>query len=244
MDRRDFFKTLLVTTLAAPALVEARGLKSSGALYLISDSPGDVLPSILTEIDPHIQQAGRHFTFLACHPAAEKIGNALSATGWKFDPKASGPALAFSFQSLGQPSFPSFTLIRNGRVCDIRSQNLWQAWGKINASGALSSCLTVASFELPHRNQTPGKAVAVYADGKKQASLPLNRNRVKAFDTRTGRVVVGIEAGRARVLSSTCRHQVCLASPPVSLAGERVVCAPRHFLLEVEGPRLVDTVTG
>lgn len=244
MDRRDFFKTLLSTALAMPALLEARSLRSSSSLYLISDTPGDVLPAILTEIGSAVRQSGRRFTFFNSHPAAEELKEGLSAAGWKHDPRASGAALALSFQPLAQPSLPSFTLIRNGRVCDIRSLNLWQAWKKMNASGALSSCLTVASFELPRRNQAPGKAVAVYADGKKQASLALARNQVKSFHTRTGRVVVGIEAGRARVISSTCQHQVCLASPSVSLAGERIVCAPRHFLLEVEGPRFVDTVTG
>jgi hypothetical protein len=244
MDRRDFFKTLLATAIAAPALAKAKPAKSTCALYLISDTPEDVLLSILPQIGSVIDQAGRRFTFLTPHPIAERIEKTLSAVGWDLDPRASGAGLAFSFQPLGRPSLPSFTLINNGRVCDIRSPNLWQAWKNMSASAALSSSLTTASIELPRRNQAPGKAVAVYADGKKQASLPLHRDQVKAFDTMTGRVVVGIEAGRARVLSSTCRHQVCLASPPVSLAGERIVCAPRHFLLEVEGPRLVDTVTG
>ncbi len=244
MDRRDFFKTLLASTLAVPALVEAGDSKSSGALYLISDSPADILPSILEEISPAIHQPGGRFAFVATHPANENISNALSAAGWKFDPKALRPALALSFRALAQPAFPSFTLIRNGRVCDIRSQNLWQAWKKMNASGVVSSFLTVVSFDLPRRNQTPGKLVSIYADGKKKASLLLDKNQTRSFNTKTGQVVVGIEAGRARVISSTCRHQVCLASPPVFLAGERIVCAPRHFVLEVEGPRLVDTVTG
>jgi hypothetical protein len=244
MDRRDFFKTLLATAIAAPALLEARGSKSPSAVYLIGDTPGDVLLSILPEIGAAIQQPERRFAFLTPHPTAEELNKTLSAAGWKFDPRASGAALALSFQPLARPSLPSFTLIRNGQVCDIRNLNLRQTWEKMNASGALSSCLTVASLELPRRNLAPGKAVAVYADGKKQASLPLSRDRVKSFYTRTGRVVVGIKAGRAMVVSSTCRHQVCLASPPIFLAGERVVCAPRHFLLEVEGPRLVDTVTG
>ncbi len=244
MNRRDFLRTLLAAGIAAPTLLEARTLRSSSALYLISDSPGDVLPPVLAEIDSRIQKAGRRFAFLNPHPNAEEINKTLSALGWKFDQRASAGGLAFSFQRLGLPSLPSFALIRSGRICDIRSQRLWQTWKKMAASGALSSCLTIASFDLPRRNQIPGKAVTVYADGKRLASLPLARDLVKPFHTRAGPVVVGVEAGRAKVLSSPCQHRVCLASPPVFLAGERIVCAPRHFLLEVEGPHLVDTVTG
>ncbi|MDH7513250.1 MAG: NusG domain II-containing protein [Clostridiales bacterium] len=244
MDRRDFLRTLLATAAVTPTLLEARSLRSSSALYLISDTPEDVLASVLAEIGSYTQQAGRFFAFLTPHPKAKEINKALSALGWKLDKTASRPGMVLSFQPLGLPSLPSFTLIRNGRVHDIRTQRLWQAWKRMTASGAFSSCLTIASLEQPRRSRVPGKAVSVYADGKRLASLPLARDVVNSFHTRAGRVVVGIEAGRARVISSSCQHQVCLASPPIFLARERIVCAPRHFLLEVEGPRLVDTVTG
>ena len=29
-------------------------------------------------------------------------------------------------------------------------------------------------------------------------------------------------------------------APPVSLAGERIICAPNHFLLEIHGSRSID----
>ncbi len=33
-------------------------------------------------------------------------------------------------------------------------------------------------------------------------------------------------------------------TPPVFLAGERIICAPNHFLLEIHGSHSIDTVIG
>ena len=43
---------------------------------------------------------------------------------------------------------------------------------------------------------------------------------------------------------SCCRNKICVATAPVALAGERIICAPNHFLLEIEGTPFVDTVIG
>ncbi|MGD8534841.1 MAG: NusG domain II-containing protein, partial [Candidatus Aminicenantes bacterium] len=43
---------------------------------------------------------------------------------------------------------------------------------------------------------------------------------------------------------ASCHQKICLSHPPVSQAGERVICAPNNFLLEIQGTGLVDTVIG
>jgi hypothetical protein len=55
---------------------------------------------------------------------------------------------------------------------------------------------------------------------------------------------VRVESGSARVVESPCLHQICRNTPPISLSGERVICAPHHFLLEIQGPSGLDTVIG
>jgi hypothetical protein len=114
----------------------------------------------------------------------------------------------------------------------------------MNDGQATSSSLTIACFRGKGAIPPPGRSAVLYVDGSRKAVFSLEKDRTESIGTRNGRVVMAIEKGAARVLSSTCRHQVCLASPPASLSGERIICAPNHFLLEIEGSRFVDTVTG
>ena len=114
----------------------------------------------------------------------------------------------------------------------------------MNDSKPESSCLTIASLNGPRQPSAHGRTAAIYTDGKKRAVLALGKEQSKRYASACGEVVVGIEGGRAVVLASTCRHKICQSSPPASQAGERIICAPNRFLLEIEGPKLVDTVTG
>ncbi|MBM3285711.1 MAG: hypothetical protein FJY81_07535 [Candidatus Aminicenantes bacterium] len=242
MERRDFLKTLLATSLASPLLSAAKALPAATSLYLISDRPESFLPTILKEIAPRPWPQRQAFSLDASHPSAEPLRRALCRAGWVFASPASAPAMSLSFRVLNSPALPSFTLVRQGRIQDIRTSALFRLWERMTSSASPSSLLTTASFPTPPGRR--GRRVTVYADGKPAASFPLDKDQVKPVRTLSGWVVVGIESGCAKVVSSTCRHQVCLASPPIAYAGERIICAPRHFLLEIEGPRLVDMVTG
>jgi hypothetical protein len=114
----------------------------------------------------------------------------------------------------------------------------------MNSAEPPSDSLTIASFCATRQPPVQGRTAAIYIDGKKRAALALGKNQTRRLDSPGGEVVVGIEGGRAAVLDSTCRHKICRSSFPASLAGERIVCAPNRFLLKIEGPRFVDTVTG
>jgi hypothetical protein len=244
MDRRDFLKVVLSSAIAAPLLATAKRPEAGLTVYLIGDEPQRYLPSVLEELEHRAWIRMGRFTVLNQHPFAGEIEAALSKTGWRPAPKSPEAGLLLSFEPLSQPAAPSFTLIKEGHVRDIRSRGLSGLWKEMNSRGARSACLTVASFRRHPLSERPGRSVAVYADGKRMPSFSLGRDARHRFATRTGEVVIGIEAGRARVLASTCRHKICLASAPVFLAGERIVCAPNRFLLEIEGPRIVDIVTG
>lgn len=244
MDRRDFLKVILSASLAAPLLVRAKPSEQNLTLYLIGDDPQHYLPGIIEEIKRRAWVEEGRFAFLNQHPFGEELKEALARNGWRHALKPSTSSLLLSFEPLYRAAAPSFTLIRDRRIWDIRTRGLSQLWKDMNSQGTPSTCLTVASFHRQRRQSVPGKSVAIYADGKRRESLSLGKSKTRKFTTANGEVLVGIEGGRARVLASTCRHKICLCSPPAYLSGERIVCAPNHFLLEIEGFRFVDTVTG
>jgi hypothetical protein len=47
-----------------------------------------------------------------------------------------------------------------------------------------------------------------------------------------------------RVVESPCRHQICRCTPPILVPGERIICAPNHLFLEIQGAPGLDTVIG
>jgi hypothetical protein len=110
-------------------------------------------------------------------------------------------------------------------------------------SQAPSLSLTVAAITRSEAGSNTGSHVTVYMNGQKKDTFSLAGNQTKSYAARLGHIKVQITKGNARVLSSSCRHKICLYSPPVSLSGERIICAPNHFLLQVQGST-VDTVIG
>jgi hypothetical protein len=244
MDRRDFLKVILASSLAAPLLAKVKTPESSTVLYLISDEPQLFLPPIMAELQRKAWIQEGQFVLLNQHPYGEELKATLSQNRWRYALKMSRANLFLSFEPLQRAAAPSFTLIKEGKIWDIRTAGLSQLWEEMNSQEARSACLTVAAFRQSPFVSAPGRSVTVYADGKIRQSFSLGKNQRQRFTTRNGEVVVGIEGGRARVLASTCRHKICLSSPPAFLAGERIVCAPNKFLVEVEGSRFVDTVTG
>ncbi len=244
MERRDFLKSLLATALAAPSLGQAKTSASPSALYLISDTPDLFLPSILREISPRLGLKERTFSLDSSHPEAETIERALRQAGWSRAPLPSPPTMSLSFEVLRNPVSPSFTLTRRGKIQDVRVFNLLRLWERMNSAFPPSSLLTIASFPSPNHFLRQGRIAAVFTGGKRVASFRLDKDRIEAIPAQSDQVVIAIEAGQARVVASTCRHQICVSTPPVCYVSERIVCVPRRFLLEVEGPRFVDTVTG
>jgi len=245
MERRDFLKGVFSTVLFTPWLAKTGSSGSGeGVLYLINDTPERYISLLINELGSPIGIRRGRYAFLTAHPSSEGLKRTLSGLGWGLSPRPFEADLTLAFQPLGRASAPSFTWINAGRIRDIRTRRLYQLWKEMNDSQATSSTLTIGSFRGKKVSPPPGRSVALYIDGARKAVFSLEKDRLKSIDTRNGRVVMAIEKGAARVLSSTCRHQICLASPPASLAGERIICAPNHFLLEIEGSHFVDTVTG
>jgi hypothetical protein len=242
MDRRDFLKSLFSSSLLVP-LLDAGPADGELACYLIGDRPERYLLALIETMADKAPVPGGGFSFLNPHPFGTEIGRALSRNGWVVS-SPSAARLVLSFAPLRHRAAPSFTLIRDAEIQDLRGRGLRRLWEEMNASDPTSACLTVASLRPLRRKVSPGREVNVHAGGRRKETLSLAKDQRKRYPTPSGEIVVAIEGGTARVLEAACRHKICQATWPISRSGERIICAPGRFLLEIEGPGLVDTVTG
>ena len=244
MERRDFFKKVILTPLLTPLFLAAKKSKSGCELYLIADNPEKFLPLILNELHDYVTNHGHSFTFLNSHPQENDLRRILSQRGLTYVQKPIKADLTLSFSPLHKKTLPSFTLIREGRVWDIRSRKLYSLWREMNKNHMPSSCLTIASFKSRQSRPFSGEYVSVYNDGRKTEMISLEENVTKSYRTRGGKITLRVENRKTWISESPCRHKICLSSPPVSFSGERIICAPNHFLLEIQGSRYIDTSIG
>jgi len=243
MDRRDFFKTILATPLLAPFFLGPQS-SANDELFLISDSPETYLPSLLEALENQNKAYGRTYAVLNTHPQKTALSQALKTSGWTQAFPHQRADLTISFRPLHHPMPPSFTLIKAGQIRDIRTKELFSIWRKMNEKHPRSSCLTIAAIQARQAGRSPGTFVRIYHNGQVVEEASLKKDRVQTFWAEQGTVTVKIEQGKVFVPSSSCRHKICCSVPPSSFAGDRIVCAPNHFLLEVQGPGSFDTIIG
>ncbi len=243
MDRRHFLNMFLAAPVFAPLLLAARKTAYSAELYLISDDPLESLPLLLAELSPSQSASIKTFSFITSHPRQQQLRAGLARLGWREENEPSRAHLTLSFNLLRHRARPSFTLIQDSQIKDVRSRKLRTLWDRMGQR-ATSTSLTTAGFrpEPPAKNMV--KFASVYQDGTLRAKLPLNRTVQKTWQTRAGFLTVQVNQGHAKIVQSACRHQICQCTPPVSLSGERIICAPSHFFLEIQGATGLDTVIG
>ena len=243
MDRRDFFQVIFATPLLAPLLLGSR-TAANDQLFLISDKPEVFLPSLVEKMQNREWAHERSFSISRTHPHKTALSQELIASGWTKAAPNHKADLALSFRLLHHPSPPSFTLVRAGKIWDLRAKELWPVWDEMNKNHPRSTSLTIAAFQTGHPGSSRGTAVRIYHNGHVVEEAFLNRDRVHTLRTNEGSITLKIDQGKAFIPSSSCRHKICCSVPPVSFSGERIVCAPNHFLLEVLGPSAIDTIIG
>lgn len=244
MDRRHFFKMLFITPILSPIFLSLKSLNGKAHLYFISDSPQSYLSIILHTLRKQNLVRGYNFTLLNSFSSAACLKRSLCQKGWKYVQSPSKADLFISFYHLQQKAEPSFALVKDGKILDVRQNSLLPLWLNINRSQSHSFLLTVASFKDHKTSFHSGDRVSIYVDGHLVEKIALKKKMLKTYFTKKGKVTIKIQNGKAWVLESSCFHKICCYSPPASLAGERIICAPNHFLLEIEASPLVDTVIG
>ena len=243
MDRRDFFRRIFVTPLLTPFLLAPHSSKND-VLYLIDNNPETILPSLLKEMERWSLVSGRRYSFRDEHPQKEALGQAFRANGWMPASSLQIACLVLSFRPLRYPVLPSFTLVRAGKIWDIRSSRLYSLWKERNSHHTPSSSLTILSFQATQTNLPRGESVRIFRNGAKIEDVSLKEDLERTFRVRNGFVSIRLQSGKIWVSDSSCPQKICCSAHPISAASERIVCAPNHFLLEVLGPRLVDTIIG
>ena len=244
MERRDFFKKLIVTPLLTPLFLAAKKRNNDCEFHLITDDIQVFFPLILKELHNYIPNSGHNFALLNSHPQGDALRRTLINRGLTNVQKAAKADLILSFSHLREKTLPSFTLIKEGRIWDIRSRKLYSLWREMNKNQQLSSSLTIASFKSRQSHTFSGEFASVYQDGRKIEMISLGEDVTKSYRARGGKITLRVKNGKAWISESPCRHKICLHSPPVSIAGERIICAPNHFLLEIKGSPYIDTSIG
>jgi hypothetical protein len=244
MDRRSFFKTIMTSSMLTPFLLASKSHQNDLELFLISEDPERFLPEILNELKFFHKTETQTFSFLDTHPQKTYLTHALESKGWQQVNNPLSAGITLSFSHLHHIARPSFTLVENGRIIDIRSQKLRSLWDKINRSGVRSTSLTTAALNKENISGYAGAKAAVYRSGKRLGALPLNKDARTTISVPHGKITVAVKDGKARVADSCCKGKICLYSPPVWRRGERIICAPNQFFLAVEGGYGVDTVIG
>lgn len=244
MDRRNFFQTFLLAPFLGSLLSHSKPSTHQSHIYLITNNPQDFLWILLQILEKFHSIKDKRFSFISSSPLTEPIEKSLYAGGWKRIHNSMLPSVVISFQSLLQPAAPSFTMIKERNILDIRSSGLYSLWKEMRKGGQRSSLATIASFYKKKPFLTSGQWVSIYKEGKQLDSLSLKKTTTKTYDTKTGFVTVKIKGGKASATDSSCLHKVCCSSPPASLSGEHIICAPNYFLLKIERSPLVDTSIG
>ena len=87
-----------------------------------------------------------------------------------------------------------------------------------------------------------GQYAEVYRDGKFVAkySLSVDADYPLDFDFD---MVLTIKYGTASVTHSDCKNKICTHVPPISKAGQIIVCAPNRVVIKISGKSNVDAVT-
>lgn len=142
-----------------------------------------------------------------------------------------------------ESQLPSFTATLNDRVIDFRRPELASLWRRMQQEDP-SSRLTIVDLGRPRGLAKHGAEVMVKVDGKIIDGVPLGGGASRIYHLPGGLITVRIAEGAARVVSSSCAQKICLSSPPISSAGERIICAPHRFIMEIPGRKAWDTTTG
>ncbi len=108
-------------------------------------------------------------------------------------------------------------------------------------AAALALCLLALLFLLLPASEDGTRAV-VRVRGEIVRTLPLDRDARAEIVTAWGTNVVVVEDGRVFVEAADCPSQTCVRTAPVSLVGQRIVCAPHFLTVTVEGESDLDAI--
>ncbi len=105
--------------------------------------------------------------------------------------------------------------------------------------------LALVLFVLPFFAEKATTAEIVYAETGETRKLPLDKDAAYDIESRGVKLSVRVQDGEVFVETSDCRDAVCKNTPPISRAGQSIVCAPAGVVIRISGEgAVVDGVSG
>jgi len=89
---------------------------------------------------------------------------------------------------------------------------------------------------------SPPSSVLVITSGEHEWIYQLTQEREIDVPGLIGRSVIGIHDGAAHIDDSPCANRTCVASQPISRAGEWAACLPNGVFIRIEGEEHIDEI--
>lgn len=121
-------------------------------------------------------------------------------------------------------------------------------WGDLVVAAAIAlialALLAARAWLVPVGREAVGReAVVTTPDGS--FVLPLGEDTVRTVDGNDGiAVVIAVEGGSVRFVSSGCPDQICVRSGSLTKAGDTAACVPAGVSVRLMGEAEVDAVAG
>ena len=106
---------------------------------------------------------------------------------------------------------------------------------------ALVLVLVVLAIVFVFRPQ--GTKVRVIINGDVVDEFSLSDTVDKTYELHTGTARLIISDNTARVIETTCPDHICERTGKISKAGEKIICIPNGFVIEVTGESEVEGTT-
>jgi hypothetical protein len=98
----------------------------------------------------------------------------------------------------------------------------------------LALCVTVYAGVVVYGGAKTWARVSIKSAGQTWV-FPLDAEETVVTSGPLGDTVVEVRGGRARILSSPCANQTCIASGYIHSQGQWVACLPNGVFLSIEG---------
>ena len=104
---------------------------------------------------------------------------------------------------------------------------------------AVAASFSIASYSSA-RVEPSGLTAVVHAAHGETYRLPLDTDTVVIVETDLGVNEVTVENARIRVTQSDCKNHDCMRQGAIYTPGQRIICLPHEFYIEIVGARAVD----
>lgn len=104
---------------------------------------------------------------------------------------------------------------------------------------AVVASFSIASYSSA-RVEPSGLTAVVHAAHGETYRLPLDTDTVVVVETDLGMNEVTVENARIRVTQSDCKNHDCMRQGAIYTPGQRIICLPHEFYIEIVGARATD----